>query len=228
MSTGTDIVTDALFAIGAMGQGDSLQNADAQICLRRLNRMLDAWSTVKEMCFETFFDSFSLIGGVQGYSSTLLSSGRPLEVNEIRVQLNNVDYPVELIGDEEWSKIPYKLVQALPRKCWIDTGYPNNTFNFYPIPEQTYTCYVGERRPLTNAITLSTTISFPPGYEKALVDNLAVDVASTFGRQVSPELMQMAITGRKVLRTINYTPDLMNADFGSAPKYSYADFLRGI
>lgn len=228
MSTGSDIVNDAMYACGALGASETVSADDAALVLRRLNRMLDSWSTVKELCFETFFDSFPMVAGTQSYSTTLSSAGRPLEVNEMRVTLNNVDYPIEIVGDAEWSRIPYKLVQALPYKCWIDTGFPNTTYNFYPIPEQAYTCYVGQRRPLTNTIALATTLSFPPGYEKALVDSLAVDIAPSFRRPVTPDMQAAAAAAKQVLRTINYTPELMAADFGSSPKYSYADFLRGI
>ena len=213
---------------GAIGAQDSVAAADSSLVLRVLNRLMDYWTNVKGMCFETFFDTFTATAGVQSYSTSLLANGRPVEVDEMRAQLNNVDYPIEIITDQQWSDIPFKLVQALPRKCWIDTGFPNSTFYLYTIPEQTYTVYVGERRPLTNTIALATTLSFPPGYEKAIVDTLAVEIAPYFDRPVKPEMMQRAVAARQMLRTVNYVPGLSKIDFGPAPTYSYADFLRGV
>src|SRR4051812_38997850 len=111
MATGSDIVTDAMYACGALGQGDTLTAADAQLCLRRLNRMLDMWSGVRELIYEVFDDTFSTVIGTQTYSSALLASGlRPRRVDNMYLTLGVIDYPIELVGSQEWDAIPYKTV----------------------------------------------------------------------------------------------------------------------
>jgi hypothetical protein len=54
-----------------------------------------------------------------------------------------------------------------------------------------------------------TNLSFPPGYEKALVDSLAVDVFPTFKgtrTPIPPDLKQAAIQAQMVLKNTNYRP----------------------
>lgn len=227
MASGSDIVIDALFACGAYGQGDNLSNADAQLCLRRLNRMLDSWSNLRTLCYQVGYQTFNTVAGQQQYSSALLSGGRPVSVDSMFARLSNVDYPISLIDNQTWGDIAYKPVQSVPSMCWLDTGFPDTTFNFYPIPNAVYTMYVACVDKLSTPITLTTVIALPPGYEKAMVDNLAVDIAPSFGRQVSPQMAQDALASRKLVETTNYSPLLMDSPFTWQPDFSLGFLYKG-
>jgi hypothetical protein len=211
----SDIVQDALFACGALGQGDDLKDADAQLVLRRFNRLLDSWSNVKTLCYELLFDTgMPTVAGTASYSSTLLTNGRPVRVDTIAVSRSSFYYDVELISQAQWSAIPYRLTQGVPEVCWIDWGYPNATFNFYPIPDAVYTVNVGTRKKLTSGYTLTTALSVPPGYERAFVDVLAVDIAGSFGRPITAAMAANAREAQDVLRVTNLEVPLLDSGFG--------------
>jgi hypothetical protein len=215
VSTGSDIVTDTLYACGAYGQGESLQDADAQLVLRRFNRLLDSWSNVKTLCYELLLDTgMPTVAGTASYSSALLTNGRPVRVDTIAVSRSSFYYDVDLISQAEWSAIPYRLTQGVPEVCWIDWGYPNATFNFYPIPDAVYTVNVGMRKKLTSGITLTTSLSVPLGYERAFVDSLAVDIAPSFGRPITGEMRAAAREAQDVLRVTNLEVPLLDSGFG--------------
>lgn len=223
MTTGLTIVTDAMYGSGVLGADESLADADAQLCLRRLNRLMDSWSNLRSMCYEISTDSFTMTAGTSSYSSTLLTTdGRPLNVDSMYVRLSNIDYPVQLITTQEWSEISYKPVTSIPAKCYIDTAYPDATFNFYPSPNAAYTCFVNDTKALPGTITLATTISLPPGYERALVDSLAVDICPSFGQKAPAELVQSAREAREAIKRTNLVVPVMDLPFSNR-----ADLVRG-
>jgi hypothetical protein len=137
----------------------------------------------------------------------------------MRVRQSGSDFPVEVITAEEWARINYKAARGMPDVCWYDTAYPTGLLNLYPTPDAIYTAYVAARLPLP-AITLVTAISFPRGYEKAIVDGLAVDIAPSFGRPVTADMRVAADAAEYVLRTTNYEPGLLDPSYGTIPSRS--------
>jgi hypothetical protein len=212
--TGSQLVQDALFACGSYGVGDNLADADAQLVLRRLNRMLDSWTNERAMIFGIARDSFTMSPGVADYSTTLLTTiGRPVQVLTIVTTLNNVWYGCDMISDDAFQKIPYKLTQSIPEQCYYDEAYPNAQFHFYPIPFAAFTCYISAVTPLTSTVTLSTVLALPQGYEKAIVDSLAVDIAPSFGQQITAQMDRDATNSRAVIKRNNYVSPVMDTPF---------------
>lgn len=229
MATGLSIVTDAMYGSGVLGADEALADADAQLCLRRLNRLMDSWSNLRGLCYEISTDSFTMTAGTASYSSALLLvDGRPLNLDSMYVRLSNIDYPVEIITAQEWSEITYKPVTSVPAKCYIDSAYPDLTFNFYPAPNAAYTCFVNDTKALPATIALATTISLPPGYERALVDSLAVDLCPSFGMTPSPAAMQSRREALEALRRTNLSvPVLDSPAFSNNSDLARAGLIYG-
>lgn len=217
MITGLQLVTDAMYGSGALGQDEAITAADSQLCLRRLNRLMDSWSNFRSRCYQVQTDSFLMTANVASYSSTLLlNMGRPLNVDSMYVRLQNIDWTVEMISAADWAAIVYKPVPSIPNYCYLDTGFPDATFNFYPVPYAAFTCFVNSTTSLPADITLSTNIALPPGYERAIVDCLSIDICPSFGVQPSPTLIMSARQGTEALaRTNLYVPELTTMlDYG--------------
>jgi hypothetical protein len=77
VSTGSDLVYDALYACQAVGANEPISADDSALVLRRLNRLLDSWSNVRQLCYEITTDSFSTVAGTQQYATTLLNDDGP-------------------------------------------------------------------------------------------------------------------------------------------------------
>lgn len=213
--TGIQIVEDALYQCGALGQGDNLNNDDAQLVLRRLNRMLDSWANLKQMIYAVAQETFTMVVGQVQYSSALLATGRPVAVDSIFVRLNTIDYPVELVDSTFYDSLSIKSLSGIPAYCYVDPQFPTMLLNFYAAPYAAFTAYVSTRRVLSGAITTATSVALPPGYEKSIVDALAVDIAPSFGRAVTPDMRDSAKQAMIVLKMTNYTPQLMATIFDS-------------
>ena len=199
---------------------------DAQLCLRRLNRLVDSWANDKLFAFHVKESSFTMAAGTASYSSALLSNGRPASVDTVRVRLSNVDYPIKLINNQQYSDLVLKSTASIPTLCYIDADYPNWSMTFYPTPAAAYTCYVSGRYPITSTLTLDTVLSLPPGYERALVDNLTVDIGPSFGVPAAPATVEAARASLAALKRNNAVNRVMSTNLPG--RYAIWDINRGI
>jgi len=205
MTTAADIVQDAALAAGVGDMYNALDSTQSALGLRVLNRLLDTWSNESLMIFNQSESSFPMTAGVPAYSTSLLvPAARPVEITHCFVRQSNIDYPVEIIGDNDYARIATKSIGGLPTKMYYDAGVPNSTMTFYPVPSTPYTAFLGYRAQLGNLSSLQTAISLPPGYENALVYGLATLMAPMFGRDPTPTCIYHAKASKQKLKAVNY------------------------
>ena len=120
--TGATIVADAMFQAGVLGQdGVTVPDADAQLVLRRLNRMLDSWSTESMMIYTITTKTLALSANVSTYTSASLSGGgiRPVNVAGMYVTYAGVDYPIEMIDNTRYNDIGIKTIADLANSKYV-------------------------------------------------------------------------------------------------------------
>ncbi len=205
MATARDWCQLALRANGALAQGESLEPDDATIVLDRLNMMLDSWSLEPGTINYLYTDTLALSANVASYSSALLSQGRPVGVKSITIRQGAVDYDVDCsIDSTVYERIPVKTTPGIPDRCWINTGFPDLTFTFYPVPYGVMSARVGCWGLLAGPLELGTVVNVAPGYTKAIVDALAVDCASSFQKTPSPLLVESAKAAKAWVKRSNF------------------------
>lgn len=202
MTTAADIVNDAALAAGIGDAYNALDATSAAIGLRTLNRLLDSWSNESLIVFNTAQDSFVMTPGQAAYSTSLLTA-RPVDLAYVFVRQNGVDYPVELIGADDYARIGYKTTPGLPAKCYFNSGMPQGTLTFFPVPSTAYTCFVGYRAQLANLASLQTALSLPPGYETALVYGVATMLCPLFGTDPTPTCIFHAKSAKDKIKPPN-------------------------
>lgn len=215
--TGAQIATDAMFQAGVLGQDQATGAADAdvQLVLRRLNRMLDSWSNERLMIYAIETETLALTPNVATYTSAGFLSGRPVTIEAMYVHYAGVDYLIEFIDNVQYASIGIKNIAAIPQFCYINTGIPNIEFTFFPLPSANMTATVYVRQLLSAPVTVSTSLVMPPGYEKAIVDNLAVDICPSFEREPTQAMLKSAQESRAVLKVNNYVPSVSTTGFES-------------
>lgn len=213
MTTATQLIDDACSEVGAAAQDTALSNYDAQYCLRVLNRMLASWATERLMVYALTTETFPTVAATASYSSTLLSGGRPVAVDSVTVTQSGVTYPVELKDAQDYLAIGYKAAPGTPEVCFAEMTYPNATFYLYPTPDAIYTVSMSLRRALSSTLLLATDLALPPGYEDAIVLNLATRVAGHFGTDPSPQLVENAKQAKATLKRLNSVPPQMITGF---------------
>lgn len=203
------ILQDAMFAAKVLGQDQVPQAGDLQLSLRILRRMLDTWANDTLMVYATNTDTFTMVPGTASYLTSLLPQ-RPVSIAAIRVRLSDIDNPVTFIDLDAWNAIPYKQASSIPTNCYYEPSFPDGLMNFYPTPQAAYTCYVDSRVTYSD-LDLNTVLQMPPGYEDAIVNNLAVLLYPYFRNgDVPAHLQRAAVESKAALKRTNYQPLEMN------------------
>lgn len=206
MTAVADIVKDAMYEAQILGQDQAPSSGDAQLVLRHLNRMLDWWSTHEDL-IQLQTQSFTMTAGQATYDTTLLTNGRPVNLESMYVRLNNIDFAVDMIDNQEYEGIGYKATLGIPNKCYYDQDFPNGNFFFYPTPYAAFTCYVTGKFLLPTTLQIDDTINLQPGYEKAIVENLACSIWRPFkgsNKPIPPDLQRSAQLSLGQLKRTNY------------------------
>lgn len=215
MTTVATLVNDAAYDAQILGQDQTLSSGDAQLLLRKLNRMLDSWSNERQMIYSNTVQTFLMTPSVAQYSTSLLSLGRPVSIDSMTVTLNNIDYAVDMIDLLKWNEISYKLTEAIPNQCYYNANIPNGEFNFYPRPYAAFLCTVyGSYQLAQTPVILATDLILPPGYEAAIVASLAVEAWNSFkSGDPSPSMIKKMIDTRAVIKRTNFQPLEMATPF---------------
>jgi len=218
MTTGTVLVQDALCQRGILADNVAPTSDQLAVGLRFLNRMLDSWGNEAEMIYVITTETFTTTAGVATYGTSAFTSGngRPVGVDSIVMTLSGVTYTVDLIDNQTYNSITFKNVNAIPNVCYYDANFPIANFNFYPVPFSAFLVSIDCYQKLSATVGAATDLVLPAGYEKAIVDNLAVYF--NYGNPPSAQMVRDASESRNVIKRKNFVP--LQLDSGINSGYS--------
>jgi hypothetical protein len=216
--TGRDAVAAALRLIGAVAAGETPAAQESSDGLSSLNRMINSWSAEGLLIHAITAESpLTLTAGDGAY--TLGTSGdittRPQEIVAavIRDASNSLDQPVKILSASEYAALPDKTAQAdYPTSLYDDGGYPQRTITLYPVPAAAHKLVLYTKRALTEISTLDTSVSLPPGYDDAIVFNLAMRLAPEYGRTVPDAVAVLATEAKASVKRGNRRPSYLRVD----------------
>lgn len=218
MATANDIINRALRIAGVLGQGEASTSAEASDALTALNDMLASWQIKKGLIFHVKEISSALTVSQSTY--TIGSGGdfntvRPDYIEYAYIKKNSVDYPVTVITMEAFKRIISKTVTSdLPDHLYYETGFPLGTLHLYPTPSEANTLYLNVWNILQSFSGLTTAVSLPPGYARALVYNLAAELAPEYGVTLTPEAAKIARDSKMNIIRRNSSPLVARMDAG--------------
>ena len=220
--TARELIASSLRLLGVLAAGETATADEASDALSALNQMLSAWSNENLVVYQKVRDEFTLTADDGSYSwGTTAGAGnfttaRPVQVLKANIEIQGTDpqeVPLQILTLEEYAAIVSKTMDSsIPQAVYFDGAYPNVGVEFYPVPSAAEHVVFYSLKPFST-LTLSTELSYPPGYEKAIRYNLAIDLAPEYGRAPDALIMQQAIDSkaeikRKNLQTPKLTTDL--------------------
>lgn len=223
MATPSTMIVSALIKIGEKAVGGTLTTAEQTEYLQRLNQMLELWANDGLICFASQTDSKALTTGLGAYT---IGTGGDINVtwptkiqSAYTVDSSNVSRTISIVGNDEWEAITLKqLGNIFPTDLWYDNSYPLGTINLWPKPVAGLTLYITSYQRLQSFALISTTVSLPPGYEKAIIDNLACDLA--LGQvEPSPSLVKSAAQGLAMLKRNNVNVPKLDMPTSNTPAW---------
>jgi len=225
MATPSTMIVSALIKIGEKPVGGTLNANEQTEYLQRLNQMLETWFNDGLICYATQTDTHPLTAGDGVYT---IGPGGDIDVpwptkiiSAYTIDGANLSRDIDVIENLEWESIVLKqLGNGYPSKLWYDNSFPLGTIHLWMLPLGSLTLYITSYQRLQNFPLISTTVSLPPGYEKAIIDNLAIDLAMGL-TEPSERLVKSAERGLAMIKKNNLTvPKLSVPNSGALPQQS--------
>jgi hypothetical protein len=234
--TAREMIASSLRLIGVLAAGETASANEASDALTSLNQMLSAWSNENLVVYQKVRDEFTLTVNDGSYSwGTTAGSGnfttaRPVQVLKASIELQGTDpqeIPLKILTLEEYAEISLKgLDSSIPNAVYFDGAFPNVGVEFFPIPSAAEHVVFYSLKPFST-LTLSTELSYPPGYEKAIRYNLAIDLAPEYGRPIDPDIRQQAMDTKAEIKRKNIQTPKLKMDVPASSGRSTFDYRTG-
>lgn len=216
MTTVRELLNDTHRLLNLTASGNVVPEVDYQDNLRTLNQMLDSWNTERLSVFSTQDQVFTWpaneITRTLGPTGNFVGN-RPVLLDDstyFRDASTNVSYGIKFINQQQYNGIAVKTVTSTyPQVIFVNNTYPDIEMFVYPKPIRALEWHFISVEELTRPATLTTTLSFPPGYLRAFRYNLACELAPEFGIEPSPTIVRIAMTSKRNLKRINNPDDVM-------------------
>lgn len=206
--TAMSAIQSTLEKMKVYAPGVSVNAADSARMLDIMQKMLDSWSNERLTCYANLEQSFPLVANKQSYTigptgSPDITAPRPLAIltgpgAAYLVDVNQNRYPINVIEQDQWNAIGLlNETSDLPDTLFYDPQFPLGIINIFPLPLLAYTVYFDARLQLQSISNLATAFSLPPGYMKAIIDNLAVEAWPWF-KQGDPPLKMVETAGKSL------------------------------
>jgi hypothetical protein len=218
--TAGDQINRALRLLGVLAEGETSSAEVSQDSLTALDQMIDSWNTERLSVFSTQDQTFTWPAGQ--INRTLGPTGnfvgnRPVLLDDAtyyRDPGTNVSYGIKFINQQQYNGIAVKTVTSTyPQVIFVNMTYPDVDMYIYPRPTRDLEWHFISVQQLTTPATLATNILFPPGYLRAFVFNLAMEIAPEFGVEPSPQVRRIAMTSKRNIKRINNPDDVMSMPY---------------
>jgi hypothetical protein len=208
MATGKTLLLGALRLLNVKQSNEALEDEELTDGQETLNEMLDAWSNEKTLQPALVEVTHTLTANDQQY--TIGSGGdidvtRPLQIESALIRKGNLDYVMSVVENQEWNSLFRKTTTTpIPRKLFYRKSYPLGEINIYPMPTEANTLVMQVWAQISQITNMDTTLTLPPGYNRAIRYNLARELAPEYGKTASPEIQSIATESKMWIETANY------------------------
>lgn len=214
-----ELIQDALGLAGKLGMGQAIGATVQAGCLRALNTMLGNWSTGRLIVYAIVEDRYPLAAEQQAYAlgpgADDWDAPRPQRVESARWVKDGQRGPVEVLTRQRWEDIRRRGATAEhPAALYPEMTLPDATIHVWPVPaDADVELELSMWRPVAAFAAVSENVVFPPGYDKALVYNLAVELAPRFeDANLSQIVVDQARESLAAIKRMNLVPPELACD----------------
>lgn len=233
----SELITDALRRINVIQEGQSPTAAALADAFRRFNDFVDSVCGNDELLvYKISRATWNLTSskGTLANPYTVGNGGdininRPAYLPDGAIRYQNLavtptlEYPLTSLTNDAWRLVPQKdLTNTLPTSYYYTPSFESGYAQLYlwMVPTQAnLQGVIYYPAQVTRFATLNDTIALPPGYNRFLRDNLAVELSSEFRENIpiDPMLVQNALQSKALLKRKNEKMSDMQIDAGLLP-----------
>lgn len=237
MTTVNELITDSLRDLGAIGINEVPSAAESSDALRALNQMLGTWQNETLMVYSRRQEVFTLPTGQQSYTIGTggdINTTRPVRIDAAYMRdPNDNDLDIYVCRSfQDYSDIITKnALTTLITAIYYDPTFGASglgTVYVWPVlNSNTYRLVLWMWTTLSEYASINETINLPPGYERALRTNLAIELGPRYGRDITPALAKMAMDSKNQLKKVNMDIPTLTFDQGLGGSGITFNYLTG-
>ena len=181
MATAGDLINQSLRLIGVLEAGKTAESQDSEDALDTLNQMIAGWSNEKLMTYVLDDVDKALTADDGTYSigpTGDIEVLRPVRIASAYTRDSaSQDRTIEIINNAQWSQITLKSQpSSYPKYLYYRPDMANGQINLWPLPSSGLTLYLEVWHQIVSFSSLTSAVSLPPGYERAIKFNLAEEL----------------------------------------------------
>lgn len=233
MSTGTTLITRALRMLGVLSSGAAASTNQLADGLTALNALLESWRNDNLLVYSRVDNSLTMIAAQQSYTvgtSGDLNITRPVSFDDAFMTQSSTDTPVRLIQQDEWDAIKTKTVTSpIVTLAFYNPTMASSqgTLKVYPIPSAANVLHLISWIVLASLAAVGDTILLPPGYDRLIASNMAIELAPEYGVSVSAEVQKIARDSMAAVKRVNTRPILAFTDVPTTSRRGSSNILIG-
>ena len=211
-----DIIMGALRLLQVASPDVAISDEESNDALSAFNMLVDSLSNESLFLHHITKETFTLVPnqavhrmGVGGDFNT----DRPLSIEAATVNISGTDWPIKIMEYDDWAAIRLKtLVSNYSQYLYMDDTYPLSNIYLYPIAPTANSITLYCKKPLSKYASLQTQIILPPGYERMLKFNLAMELAPEYQTSAGSDVVRIANTSLANIKRTNKRPLTMQVD----------------
>jgi hypothetical protein len=202
------IVSLAVAKIGAYQFGEQPDTATSEIVVDNLKLLLDEWD-IRFANWKQYYETTTAKNYITLGTDNLDPlnpvvgdiSARPAQITDVIAQIGSVNYPLNIKPFSEYNNIRIQNINAIPTEVYINYGSPFIKMYFYPgFGMSGIIKVIGKSYNTSEDLYLNDYIDFPREWQAAIVSNLALRIAPTFGIQAGTDLVVQASSDLKHIK----------------------------
>lgn len=234
--TALTLIASSLRLLGVLASGETPAASEANDGLSSLNDLIDSWSTQNGLIPNKVREVFPLVVNQQAYQmgpgAADFNTSRAIKIENGLVQLNTtspvIELPMHNLTKDQFAGIILKgITSTFPLNFYAEGTFPNDTINVWPIPSAACSIVLYSWKPLAELAALTTALSLPPGYQRALRYALAIELAPEYGKQVPEAVLAIAEQALADVKRINFRASYLRVDDALTAKDSVWNWRTG-
>ncbi len=180
-----------------------------------LQNMLSSWSA--EGLTVPFYSSenFTLTVGQAVYTIGTggdFDTARPLKIVNAYIRINGYDYYVDSnMTKSEYHTVTSKTNETRPTRFYYDPQYPLGRIRFNYEPDSAYDFHMTSEKPFVSPSALTDTFSIPLEVNRAIIYNLAIELAPDYDNKLPPDVYGIAADSKMTLENYNTVDKLSDS-----------------